>query len=62
MHTRENIRQRLNLRDFLDAMRDTLRASGADTGGPPAYGQRDKQAFANALDCILARRPSQERP
>ncbi|HEX5789436.1 MAG TPA: YaiI/YqxD family protein [Woeseiaceae bacterium] len=57
LHTTENIRQRLNMRDFMDAMRDTMRASGADTGGPSAYGQRDKQAFANALDRILARRP-----
>ena len=56
LHTTENIRQRLNMRDFLDAMRDTMRASGTETGGPPAYGQRDKQAFANALDRILARR------
>lgn len=49
LHTTENIRARLNMRDFLD----TMRASGADTGGPAAFSQRDKQAFANALDRIL---------
>ena len=50
MHTTENIRARLNMRDFLD----TMRASGVDTGGgPAAFGQRDKQAFANALDRFL---------
>ena len=49
--TPETVRQRLNMRDFLD----TLRASGLDTGGPPAYSQADRQAFANALDRILAR-------
>lgn len=51
--TAENIRARLNMRDFMD----TMRASGVETGGgPAAYGQRDKQAFANALDRILAGR------
>ena len=49
--TRNNIRQRLNMRDFMD----TLRASGEVGGGPPALGERDKQAFANALDRYLAR-------
>ncbi len=52
MHTTENIRARLNMRDFLD----TMRASGVDTGGgPSAYGQRDKQAFANELDRFLTK-------
>jgi len=50
MHTTENIRARLNMRDFLD----TMRASGVDTrGGPAAFSQRDKQAFANNLDRFL---------
>ena len=53
--TPENIRSALNMRDFMD----TMRASGVDTGGgPAAYGQRDKQAFANGLDRLLARRDS----
>ena len=53
LHTTENIRARLNMRDFLD----TMRASGVlPGGGPEAFGQRDKQAFANSLDRILARR------
>ena len=51
--TSENIRAKLNMRDFMD----TMRGSGVDTrGGPAAYGQREKQAFANALDRYLARR------
>lgn len=49
--TLENIRARLNIRDFMD----TLRASGIDTGGQPAYSQADRQAFANALDRLLAK-------
>lgn len=51
LYTPENIRQRLNMRDFMD----TLRASGIDTGGPAAYSPGDRQAFANALDRLLAR-------
>ena len=52
MHTTENIGARLNMRDFLD----TMRASGVQTGGgPAAFNQRDKQAFANSLDRILAK-------
>lgn len=49
--TRNNIRQRLNMRDFMETMRST----GEVTGGPPSLGDRDKQAFANALDRYLAR-------
>ncbi len=49
---KENIGAKLNMRDFLD----TMRASGVDTrGGPTAFGQREKQAFANKLDQFLAK-------
>lgn len=51
MHSRENIRARLNMRDFME----TLRASGVDTKGPPALSQADRMAFANHLDTYLAR-------
>ena len=50
LYTEENIRQRLNMRDFMD----TLRGSGIDTGGPAAFSQADRQAFANQLDRWLA--------
>lgn len=52
LYTEENIRQRLNMRDFLD----TLRGSGVDTGGPASFNQADRQAFANQLDRLLAKR------
>lgn len=52
--TAENIRQRLNMRDFMDTMRSSSLEVG---GGPPPLGQREKQAFANALDRFLARAP-----
>ncbi|MGJ0515030.1 MAG: YaiI/YqxD family protein [Methylomicrobium sp.] len=51
-YTPDNIKERLNMRDFMD----TLRASGINTGGPAALNARDIQAFANQLDRFLARR------
>ena len=52
MHTTENIRARLNMRDFLD----TMRSSGVEMGGgPAAFSQRDKQTFANELDRFLTK-------
>jgi uncharacterized protein len=51
-----NIRERLSLRNFMDK----LRSGGVDTGGPPAFNQRDRQAFANQLDRFLVKhRPSE---
>jgi len=51
LYTTDNIRARLNMRDFME----TLRASGVDTGGPPALNQGDRKAFANHLDTFLTR-------
>ena len=48
-YTAETIRQRLNMRDFMDAMR----ASGIQTGGPPPLNQTGRQQFANELDKYL---------
>ncbi len=50
LYTEENIRERLNMRDFMA----TLRSSGVETGGPPPFGQSDRQSFANQLDRFLA--------
>lgn len=52
LYTAENVRQQLSLRDFLT----DLRGAGVQTGGPPAFDQRDRQAFANQLDRLLAQR------
>jgi len=51
IYDRENIRERLSVRDFMDALRST----GVETGGPRAFGNREKQAFASALDRTLTR-------
>ncbi|MCE1184154.1 MAG: YaiI/YqxD family protein [Rhodocyclales bacterium] len=47
-----NIQERLTLRNFME----TLRSGGVETGGPAALSSADKQAFANQLDRLLARR------
>ena len=49
--TADNIKSRLNMRDFLD----TMRSSGVNTGGPPPLNQTDRQAFANHLDRLLTK-------
>lgn len=51
LYTDENIKARLNMRDFMD----TLRASGINSGGPPALSKSDRQSFANELDKFLTR-------
>ena len=48
-YTPENIKARLNMRDFMD----TLRSSGLNTGGPPPLSLVDRKAFADQFDRIL---------
>jgi hypothetical protein len=50
-YTGESIGERLSVRNFMDG----LRGAGVETGGHGAYGPREKQAFANALDRALTR-------
>ena len=52
MYTTENIKQRLNMRDFME----TMRSSGIEVGGgPPPLKHKDRQDFANQLDRLLVR-------
>lgn len=51
LFTKHNIKQRLNIRDFMD----TMRSSGVQSGGPPPLNNQDKQQFANELDKWLAK-------
>ena len=53
LYTTATIRERLNMRDFMEG----LRAAGIETGGPAAFNQADRQAFANQLDRFLAKIP-----
>ena len=54
LFTRDTIRARLNMRDFMES----LRASGVDTGGPAPMHQADRQSFANHLDRLLTQHAS----
>lgn len=51
-YSEATIRERLNIRDFMD----TMRASGIQTGGPASLNQKDRQQFANELDKWLLQR------
>ncbi|HIF9092975.1 TPA: YaiI/YqxD family protein [Photobacterium damselae] len=51
MYTKETIKQRLQMRDFME----TLRSSGIQTGGPSPLSQADRQNFANKLDSFIAK-------
>ena len=56
----ETVGERLSVRNFMAEMR----SGGLATGGPPPFGPRDREAFANALNGILeknrARRKREE--
>ena len=51
LYTPDNIRERLETRDFLAMLRET----GVQTGGPPPFDQADRKRFADQLDRFLAR-------
>lgn len=51
LYTRDNIKERLTMRDLMDE----LRGSGIQTGGPNVLSQSDRQAFANQLDRFLTK-------
>lgn len=49
--TKENIRQRLAMRNFMEELRN----AGQVTGGPSAFSQTDRKEFADQLDRWLQR-------
>lgn len=51
LYTKDNIQARLTMRDFME----DLRSSGVTTGGPNAFSNKDKLAFAQQLDKFLQR-------
>jgi len=54
-YSKDTIKAKLNMRDFLD----TLRGSGTQSGGPPPFSQSDRQAFANQLDRLVRKHMQQ---
>lgn len=57
LYSQENIKDRLATRDLMSELRD----SGMITGGPKSLGLKDRQAFANKLDSLLAIRKNHEK-
>lgn len=51
LYTEENIKDRLATRDLLSELRN----GGLMTGGPPPFGRKDRQAFADQLDRFLVK-------
>ena len=49
--SRENIQERLTMREVMEQ----LRSAGVDTGGPSPYAAQDSKTFAGQLDRFLAR-------
>ncbi len=50
-YSEANVKQYLSMRNFMDE----LRGSGVTTGGPAAFSNGDRAAFANQLDRFLTR-------
>ena len=51
LYTPANIQERLSMRNFMEE----LRGAGVETGGPAAFSQADRKAFANTLDRFLVK-------
>ena len=51
-YTKENIKEKLAIRDVVSELRDM----GQVSGGPPPFNKQDLQKFANALDQYLAKK------
>ncbi len=49
--TKDNIKSRLNMRDFME----TMRSSGVQSGGPPKLNLQDRKNFSDKLDRWLAK-------
>ncbi len=52
LYTLDTIRERLQMRNFMDE----LRGSGVQTGGPPTLDHTDRKRFADQLDRFLSRK------
>ena len=52
IYDKNNIGQLLDMRSFMDELRER----GIETGGPPSFGQKDRFKFANVLDRFIAQK------
>lgn len=53
LYTTENIKQSLNMRDFMETMRGTGVLAANEMGQQAAYSDKDKKAFADAFNRLL---------
>lgn len=53
--TKENIKDRLAIRDMMDL----IRTAGAETGGPSPFSQKETRVFAQKLDSFLLKSKTQ---
>ncbi len=51
LYSEDTIKEKLNMRDFMD----TLRSGGIETGGPKPLNQKNRNEFANQLDKLLTK-------
>lgn len=49
----DNIKAKLNARDFMESLRGTGVLDPSQMGGQKPYGDKDKQAFANGLNRLV---------
>lgn len=52
-YTAENIKQSLNMRDFMDVMRGTGVLEPSQMGGQKPFSDKDKKAFADGFNKLL---------
>ncbi len=53
LYTKENIKQSLSMRDFMDTMRGTGVLDPSEMGGQKPYFDKDKKAFADGLNRLV---------
>ena len=53
VYDKDNIKQKLNMRDFMDTMRGTGVLELQEMSGQKPYGDRDKKAFADGLNRLV---------
>ncbi|MDO4427766.1 MAG: YaiI/YqxD family protein [Moraxella sp.] len=53
--TPNNIKPKLNARDFMESLRGTGVLDPTDMGGQKPYSDKDKQAFANGLNRLVGK-------
>lgn len=53
LYNKENIKQALSMRDFMDTMRGTGVLDPSEMGGQKPYDDKDKKAFADGLNKLV---------